>query len=413
MHKAHTIVSGSRNGSIAITTTTGMRFPGGTGIQSTSVDGYQYRAPVAMNIRTLRVVAASTTGTGRECTVYKNGATTALTATLADGGSIGDAVLNTGVSIPLAVDDKFNYAVRRTNTGGTSQIHCSVVLETDNGLAAQPHLCSHSGSTITTITNRRLPLAGSLTFSNTTDETVTALKAATSGIWKGLGLYVSANASSGTIAVVFTAEKNNAAQSMAVSVGVGETGYFYDFSNTVSYVEDDYLDFAVTSTGTGSASVTIISMFSTTISNNRYFNIYDSHSRALSTSQSDSWFGIQGGDPGTTSPYSLAKEYTLEFDVKIDKFRARVLNGYDVAVDIYVWVDGVKSALGAQIAASTTAIIEDNTNVLTLNAGQKVILRAQAVSTPTTGTINFAFHDLRFLDNSQYPDEFPKITWTR
>lgn len=378
---------------------------------STSPSYYQYRAAVPFYISNLRIVSAiATTGTGRSITATINEATTALTIALPDGvAALGSTAVDATDIVSVAASDKVGLqAVRGSGSFGYTS---SAVITAPGNQAISPMLATGSG-VWTTTANRSFSISGGLAIANTAgNDNIAAIRITAPGTFRGLFAYVSTNASTGAAVGTLEASKNGTLSGLKLNVGVGETGYFFENTTTVTVADGDFID--VEASGTTGNSVTITALGATIISNNRAFDIHDYHIRSFTAVNAAAgiYLGITGGDPGATAPSSRLPfmEYVVEFPLKVSRLSGYFVSTLDQSMTVDLLVDGVASGITFQVAAGYTGgTLFDDTNSVSLLTGQKIALRAQPTGTsPTSGSFAWYTHSIRFEDLS--PAWKPKV----
>jgi lambda family phage minor tail protein L len=371
--------------------------PHGSAWSSTAaVETYYYRSPIALTVERLASFdTAAGAGTGRTLRAFLNGSASALIATIADGGSTGTITENTSDSVSVATGDRVAVVGAKTG-GGTAGMGNRLVLVAPGSNAVSPYVLSSTG-TVQDSSTRRFPISGRHSVVSYTVDAY--MKVRSPGNWRGLFAHVTANSGSGS--VTLSAAKNDTVTALAITIGVGETGHFWNNADVISVADGDNLQYR--KTGTTGANVTLMMMGSSIVNSGKQQQLYGYASRAwaFSSINTGGYVGLPGHDYGNSIAVAQLPSYerTLGFPAKISKLQVGTYNGIGVSVTTTLLVNGSPSALSTTVAAgAVSALTEDLVDEVTVAAGDKIAFLHKSTGA-TSGTffvesLSFAVEDL-------------------
>lgn len=373
-----------------------------------TVDYYHYRPPVDLSVSRLSFTeGVASGGTGKTYTAYLNGTASALAVSVADGGSVGTATSNNTDLVSVTAGDRLSFVLEKTGGTSASGGHRAVLSAPGSGSVA-PHFLA--GSMVMDHTNRQYPLSGNS--GSATYAADTRMVVRTPGDWRGLFVNVSAN--SGSEAVTIAGGKGNVDTAMSVTIGVGETGLFWDNSNVITVSEGDYLNYR--KSGVSGASITVTGIGSSIVSDDRRQQLYGFATRAwnVSTVNAVVHTGLPGPDYGTAVGASDSPKYerSIGYPARIGGLLGVPASSLDVDVVGTMYVNGTATALTVTIpAGSTLTSFEDTTHTVDVGAEDLIGFKWEPVGTATTGTFNLRSWSV-IIEDTTAPFK-PKITWSR
>lgn len=348
------------------------------------VDQFAWRPPVDVTLTRLAAfVTSSVTGAGRYLKALRNGASTSLLAALADGalanGAVGEDTIN---GVACTAGDRVSLAAYKAS--GTAQIGNRAVIVVAGDKAVSP-MVANTAAMVLDNSARYYALSGNLTVVTSLSDTRMTVRSP--GTWRGLYAVVSANTGSGSVTI--KGSRNAVDQVMAISIGPGETGQFWDNSNPVAVADGDALLYS--KSGTTGASVTVTTIGSTIVNDDRRQDLFGYASRAWSYTypNAGAYRGLPGHDSGTTvaSTDRARYERSLGYPARISKLRVGAYNGIGVPVTTTLLVNGVASALTATTAAPAgDSLAEDTTHTVTVGPDDKLSFLHQSTGA-TSGNL--------------------------
>lgn len=371
-----------------------------------NIETFYYRAPIAMSVQGLAFFDATAgVGSGRTLRAHLNGSASALLTTVADGGSVGTISANTADTVSIAAGDRV--AVVGAKTGGGTMSGGNRMILVAPGVNAVSPLVATSAGTVNDSSTRLLAISGNFTV--VTYSVDAYMRVRSPGNWRGLFAYVSANSGSGS--VTFRGSRNNADTALAITIGAGETGHFWDNGNVVAVADGDNLLYS--KTGTTGANVTVTTLGSTIVNESRkqQYSGYASRSWSFSLINAGGYFGLPGHDYGTSIGASFLSTYerTIGYPARISRLQVGTFNGLGVAVTTTMLVNGSPSALSTTVASGAVSrLTEDVVDEVTVAAGDKIAFLTQCTGA-ASGT--FFQENLSFLVEDLTPSFRPTITF--
>jgi lambda family phage minor tail protein L len=383
---ARSILVVSNSAALTVNSTDATYSPHGTAITvSTTLDQFHYRPPIAVtaqNLATFEAVAAG--GTNKTYKAFLNGSASALAVTIADGGAVGTITSNDVDTLSLAAGDRLSFVGRKI--GGTSmQVGHRAVLVAPGAQSVSPLVLTAGGVALDSST-RLYAVSGSygvVTYGVTTRMTVRS-----PGDWRGLYVHVTAN--SGSAASIIRGAVNDADAAMLVSIGAGETGYFFDNTNVVPLTDGDHIQYR--KTGTTGTNYNIATIGSSIVNSTRTQQLYGYASRAWSVALMNgvAHTGLPGPDYGNsvTSVSFTAYERTVGYPARVGTLQVAAANTLDVDVTATMFVNGTATSLVVTIASGTSELVENTTDTVVVGPNDKIGFKWATVGTATTGTFS-------------------------
>lgn len=372
-----------------------------------SVDTFHYRPPVALTLTKLAVYnPVADTATGKTFKVYKNGTASTLAVNIAIAGVAGSFTENKTDSVSVYAGDKISMVAEKTG-GGVMFCGNRMVLVTNDSRAISPMVATTTGNVLDN-SARYLGLSGD--FRVSAYDPSHYLKVRSPGDWRGLYAYISANSGSGSITI--NGSRNNIDVAMSISIGPGETGYFFDNANVVSVVDGDNLLYR--KTGTSGASATLMVLGSSVVNLSKKQQIFGYASRPWTCDLTNSgiYRGIPGNDYGSTISIGDLPKYerTLGYPATISYLQVGTYNALDVPVVTTLLVNGIETALSVTTPNSASnAINEDSINSVSVSATDKIALVHKSVGA-TSG--NFYAETVSILIEDATPEPYlPSHRW--
>lgn len=353
----------------------------GNGRSSLVIDAFHWRPPVDVTLTGLAFIDGTAgSGSGRTLTAFLNGSASALVLSIADGGSAGASTENSSDAAPALAGDRVSVVARKTG-GGNMAGGNRMVIAAPGSRAVSPYVATTPGL-VNDNSTRRFCLSGNLSVVNY--DAISLMYARSPGDWRGLYTYVSANAGSGSITI--KGRLNNVDTAMSITVGPGETGYFWDNSNVVPVVDGD--DVHYLKTGTTGASVTITVLGSSIVNDDKRQQLwgYANRAWAASVTNTGAYTGLPMHDWGnsTTAAFLPAYERTIGYPAKISRYQLGAFSNSDADVVSTLLVNGVPSALTVTTPAGAgTVLVEDGVNEVTVAAGDRLAFLHQSVGATT------------------------------
>lgn len=355
----------------------------GNARSSLVADAFHYRPPVDVTLTSLAFIDGSAgSGSGRTLTAFLNGSASPLVLSIPDGGSAGTVAENSTDTASALAGDKVSVVARKTG-GGNMAGGNRMVIVAPGSRAVSPFVNTAVGLVLDNST-RRFCLSGNLSVVNY--DALSLMTVRSPGDWRGLFTYVSANAGSGSVTV--TGRQNNADTALSITIGPGETGYFFDNTNVVSVSDGD--DVQYIKTGTTGASVTVTTLGSSIVNDDKRQQLwgYANRSWAASVTNAGAYTGLPGQDWGNsvTAAFLSAYERTIGYPAKISRYQIGAFSNSDADVVSTLLINGVPSALTVTTPAGAgTVLVEDAVNEVTVAAGDRIAFLHQSVGA-TTGS---------------------------
>lgn len=300
-------------------------------------------------------------------------------------GTTGDFVDDDAVD-SVSVGDLVNYSmVIGSGDGWPIAIGC--VFNSNPGTVTR--LSSSTGGSVSKGTNgtEYLPLSG--VPSTRSDENDVKARTALNGTWKGLFVYVTANSRNST--TTFRARKNAGNGNQAVSVGASATGRFQDTSNTDTLVQNDEIDYSIT-TATGSGTITFNHFGSEIVTSDGTYQNSAANSGISSLNYNSTEYQKLGGHltwfstwhytynllPGmVTNPTVVVRSNTIDAGIST----------FEVYRPSYE-----QSYIAIQVPAGSTGTFENVGEALFHDKDlERLIFRMKTSRTATTGSIGFSY----------------------
>lgn len=317
----------------------------------TDYDRHHYRAPRPFTWEGFYVRGTNGIGASRKATWYKGGVQVAEAGPLA-AATLGLEGTDDVTKVPVARNDILAMSIDRTSTSSSTSLVTRSVLAAPGSRAITPLVAA--ALTAATLSNAavRVALGGQLALAASTAEIITHITRF-AGTWCGLYAYVIS--CSGALAQL-RAYKNTVPTSMLISVGIGESGMFSDFTNEVEFAKGDRLEIA--EDGPSGNSITLSVVGSSLVSEDRKSELYGYGARNMGiTAGVPRVIALAGPDPG--SGQTLANIDTVSgntgFPARLSKLRGYCLNTTTEDVTATLYVNGSPTALTYVVPAGTAA----------------------------------------------------------
>lgn len=379
----------------------------------TDYDRIHYRAARPFTWERFYARGTNAVGTGRKTSFRKAGAAVAEALITPDSSTAAEGVDNS-TRVDVAKGDVLSASLDRTNTNSSTTIAHRSVIAAPGSRAITPLMSattSVSGSSVTSNVAVGLALGGALqSISSPGTTEFGAHVARFAGDWEGLYAYVSS--CSGAASQV-TAYKNNVATSMLLSIGVGESGLFFNNTSSIPFVVGDKLE--IREDGPSGCTVVFHVVGSSLISENRQSELFGYGARTVTFPAGAPYVcAIGGPDPGAgvTLANIQQVEGTTGFPARLQRLRLYSGNTSDQPVTATVYVNGAPTALTLTIPTGTGLYGKFETAAgvyVDLGANDRWAL-VHTVPAPMTSGL-YATAQRTIMVEDLTPPFKPKITW--
>lgn len=322
-------------------------------------------------------------------TLYKNGASTALTFYVTGVGYFEDASDTVSVSAgdTIYIDVLYDSSPRTKAFSGIGFMFDATTSGNSVGMYASYDADGFNHGTASA--SRFYKVGGSLG-NQTTENESSKQRWDIAATWSDLTQYVVSNARTTTSTMV--SRVNGAGGNQTVNYTSGQTGLKTDASNTDTITAGDDINWSWTnSTGTGNIMTSYVQ--STMVNTNRETQLVAGFVATRTASATVNYLCPVGGFDHTNTSEGAARAY-LNLAGTLSKLYISVSsNSYTGAATLTLRKNGADTGLTVSITAATTGIFQDTTHSVTVADGDYLTLSivGGTANTMTFGTVGMVF----------------------